>query len=54
MDELRLIIRSNRDCDGITEEIIREFRQFCNSVSGVVLDCNPEPRERDVNFENIS
>ncbi len=54
MDELRLIIRSNRDCDGITEEIIKEFRQYCNSVSGLVLDCNPEPRERDGEFEYIS
>ena len=54
MEELRLIIRANRDSDGVTETIINEFRKHCNSVSGVVLDCNQGPRDRDKAFEYIS
>ena len=51
--ELRLIIRSNNDCDGITECIINQFRTEFDSVSGVVLDCNNLPRERDKDFEYL-
>ena len=52
--ELRLIIRSNNDHDGITEAIINKFRDYYDNVSGVVLDCNLKPRERDYSFKYIS
>ena len=51
--ELRLIIRNNNDCDGVTESIIREFRNHFEKVSGVVLNHEPVLRERDNEFEYI-
>lgn len=51
---IRLIIRNNHDCDGITEAIINEFRNRGLCVKGIVIDCNSEERERDKDFEYIS
>ena len=52
-NELRLIIRNNNDSDGITEAIIREFRKHYENVSGIVLNHEPVPRERDNEFDYI-
>ena len=52
--ELRIIIRNNHDCDGITESIINQFKEYFSCVSGIVLDCNMAPRARDEAFTYIN
>lgn len=37
-DKIRIIIRQNNDCDGITEEIINELNKRYNHVSGMLFD----------------
>ncbi len=51
--ELKIIIRNNNDCDGITESIINKLKNEFSNVSGIVLDCNLEERERDKSFNYI-
>ncbi|MDD6401204.1 MAG: hypothetical protein PUG10_06305 [Lachnospiraceae bacterium] len=46
MEELNFIIRTNFDCDGITEEIISVLKDRFTLGKAIVLDCNNGQRNR--------